>query len=1161
MYDFKRVESETLDFWHKNDIFKKSLDLRRKGKRFVFFEGPPTANGRAHIGHFLTRVYKDLYCRYKTMRGFFVLRKAGWDTHGLPVEIEIEKELGFKSKKDIENYGIEKFNKKARESVWKYKEEWEAMTRKMGFWLDMKDPYITYENNYIETLWYIIQQIWKKKLLYRAHKVLPFCVRCGTPLSSHEVAQGYEKVKDRSVIIKFKIKNLKLKIKELSPAMTYILAWTTTPWTLPGNVALAVGKDIEYAVVEKEGERYILASDLVEKVFRADPGLKIHDSKFKGSDLVGLEYEPLFDIKELKSKTSYKVYEADFVSTDDGTGVVHTAVMYGEDDYVLGTKLGLPKFHTVDEQGRFTGVGKDFDGMIVKHKDKPTEEKTTQKIMDSLKAKNALLKEEEYEHDYPFCWRCHSPLLYYAKSSWFIKISAVRDQLIKDNSKVNWIPEHIKEGRFGQWLKEGKDWAFSRERYWGTPLPVWECVKCQSHEVLGSVKEIESRAIGRKNTYYIIRHGSTTRDESGKMIISSVLKSDKYLLTSIGKKQVEKAAKELDRKGGADIIFTSPFMRTKETAEIIGRLIHVKVEEDQRLAEIVHGVSCEDKAHRLCPVKDLRPDFNFKTHPDGESWNDVRKRTEDFINDLESKYSGKRILIVGHGDPLWLLYNMASGKDQKEILENRQKGWYPPLASLEPLEWKSLPRNEYGELDLHRPFIDKISIKCQKCGAVMKKVPDLIDVWFDSGAMPYAQWHWPFENTKTFKDQFPADYIIEGIDQTRGWFYTLLAISTLLGKGIPYRNVMVNGHALDEHGKKMSKSLGNVVRPDEIMDLVGVDATRWYFYTASTLGESIVVSKKSAQDRLKGFIFTLQNCVRFYELYSQEVSSYKSFASSSNLLDKWMLSKFNGLVDQVTSDLDKYDPTSASRSLEKFVVEDLSNWWLRRSRKRKEALVLLRSLLLDLSKILAPFAPFLAEDIHRRMHRGYKAGTLSVHLHDWLSADKKSINLKLEAEMDEARNVVAAGLALRKEKQVKVRQPIRSASIKRSGKFQKDIEVLIEDELNVKKLAYNRKQEAEIALDFDLDPALIHEGYVRELIRQMQDMRKEAKYRLDEKVFSRWHSDDQDVAAAVNQWAEEIKKEVLLKEFIAGQTGTKAYDVEKELELAPQKKIWVGVRK
>src|SRR3989344_1402409 len=476
MYDFRRVEDKILDFWQENAIFEKSLKARKRAKRFVFFEGPPTANGRPGIHHFLGRAFKDLYGRYKTMSGFFVFRKAGWDTHGLPAEIEVEKQLGFKTKKDIENYGIAKFNQKAKESVWKYKSEWEDMTRKIGFWVDVKHPYITYENNYIETLWHIIRMIWDKGLLYLAHKVVPFCARCGTSLSAHEVAQGYRTVTDKAVTVKFSILNFQFsdKFKIPKKSKLYILAWTTTPWTLPGNIALAIGGSIKYQVVSIKGknETYILAEDLAPKVLNTE--YKIQNTVL-GSDLVGLEYEPLFDVTELKSEKSYKVYEADFVSTEDGTGVVHTAVMYGEDDYELGTKLGLPKVHTVDEQGKFMGVGKDFDGLAVKHKDKPTEEKATQKIIDYLKAEGLLLKEEDYEHEYPFCWRCDSPLLYYAKSSWFIKMSAVRAGLIENNKKVNWIPNHIKDGRFGQWLNEGKDWAFSRERYWGTPLPVWKC--------------------------------------------------------------------------------------------------------------------------------------------------------------------------------------------------------------------------------------------------------------------------------------------------------------------------------------------------------------------------------------------------------------------------------------------------------------------------------------------------------------------------------------------------------------------------------------------------------------------------------------------------------------------------------------------------------------
>ena len=1202
MLDFKRIEQDTLSFWKENKIFEKSLENRKKAKKFVFWEGPPTANGLPHIGHFLTRVYKDVYGRYKTMRGFFVLRKAGWDTHGLPVEIEVEKELGFKNKKDIEKYGIAEFNKKAKESVWKYKAEWEEMTRRTGFWLDTDNPYITYENKYIESLWAVIKKIWDKKLLYLAHRVVPFCTRCGTPLSSHEVAQGYKTVTDKAVTVKFLISNSEFlnKLKIQNPNIkTYILAWTTTPWTLPGNVALAVGKDIEYAVVEREGESLIVAKDLVEKVF--GPGLKVSEFKsLKGKDLVGLEYEPLFDVKELKSDKSYRIYDADFVSTEEGTGVVHTAVMYGEDDYNLGTKVGLPKFHTVDEQGKFTNAVPELAGLYVK--DKQTEDT----IIEKLKDNGNLLKEEDYEHDYPFCWRCDTPLIYYAKESWFIKMSALRDKLLKNNGKVNWFPEHIKEGRFGQWLKEGKDWAFSRERYWGTPLPVWRCqtrkletlnpksetnskfqIQNSKHEngcgeylVPGSLEELDKYRYRKPNTYWLMRHGES--ESNVNRIIDPG--NHNFKLTEQGRKQAKISAENLKnlfakKKEKLDAIIASPVARTQETASIASEILGVRVITEDRLKEIQLGpalAGCHDsKYHEEYPTYKSK----FEQRPiDGESLTDLHTRQWELIKELEEKHEGMNILVIGHEYPIWMFADVANGWTMEEsIAEKEKRGTdFVTFAQLEPVVVRNLPRDEKGYVDLHRPYIDNIELKCKKCGGKMSKVPDLIDVWFDSGAMPYAQWHWPFENEKQFKEQFPADFIVEAIDQTRGWFYTLLAVSTLLDKGAPYKNVMVLGHTLDEKGRKMSKKLKNFVPVMELMDKYGADVLRWYFLSSMPMGESKSVIPKEIEDKFKGFMTTLDNCVRFYELYEesckpqavsdkQNEKTYSLKPKTYNLLDKWILSKLHGLVSEVTESLDNYDPTTAARAIEKFVIEDFSNWWLRRSRKRKEALGLLRFVLLELAKVIAPFTPFVAEDIHKRLHKGHSTGTESVHLHDWPKVDKKLIDNKLEQEMKKVREVVTAGLALRKEKHIKVRQPLAKLVLRQElgimNRELGELTDLIKEELNVKEVVFNDSQKEGVVLDTELTPPLIYEGYAREAMRQIQDMRKEAKYRLDDRVFGQWHSDDKDMSEAIQRWSDEIKKEVLLSEFRNGLDDNKTYDIEKEFEIVPQRNIWIGIKK
>ena len=1159
MYDFKDTESRVGKFWEEHTIFEKSLEKTRKGKRFVFWEGPPTANGKPHIGHFLTRLPKDLYGRYKTMRGFFVLRKAGWDTHGLPVEIEIEKELGFNNKKQIEEYGIAKFNRKARQSVWKYTQEWEEMTRRMGFWLDLDHPYVTYETNYMESVWSILKTIWDKGLLFEAHKVVPFCVRCGTPLSAHEISDHYKKVTERSVYLKFRIKGDVLRDKGQNSEShntnpiphdtpVYILAWTTTPWTLPGNVALAVGAEIIYARVKKDNETFILARDLVEKTL--GEGTQI-EKEMPGSELVGLEYEPLFDVPELKSETSYKVYPADFVTTTDGTGVVHTAVMYGEDDYVLGTKLNLPKVHTVTEQGRFIdSLGDGLGGKAIIELGVNNEgagkksQATEDLIIEKLTVKGYLLKTESYEHDYPFCWRCDTPLLYYAKKAWFIRTSVLNKELLSNNATVNWVPEHIKEGRFGQWLRAGRDWTLSRERYWGTPLPIWECSQCDHKTTIGSIKELEKLSLGSKNTYYVMRHSLSTRNEIGANIVSSHFESDTYHLTDEGKVMVEQSL-ELLKLDGIDAIYSSPFLRAKETAEIAGKVLHHKVEIDERLVEIGRPIEFEGKT----PTADM----------ERESDESIRTRVTDFIKELETKYRNKKILIVTHMRPMYLLQAIAQGYSIPELKKQDVAVIYPNLSEIRKLEWRKIPRNEYGELDLHRPFVDEVVIKCTKCKSKMHKIPDLIDVWFDSGAMPYAQWHYPFENKDVFKKQFPADFIVEAVDQTRGWFWSLLGISTLLGLGAPYKNVLVLGHTLDEKGVKMSKKLKNFVPVMQLMDTYGTDVIRWYFLSTVAAGESKAVIPREIEDKLKGFFFTIQNCIRFYELYTTE-NNEQGPVNKLTLLDKWLMSRLHRTISSVTESLDKYDVASAGRDIEKFVADDLSNWWLRRSRRRKEALPLLRAVLIDISKLLAPFTPFMAEDIWHRLNK--EQGTVnmeSVHLQDWPKIQKKYINDKLETEMASARVVIAAGLAERKDKQFKVRQPLASVTLK-DGKFSSDLESLIKEELNVKKVSYNKTQETEVVLDFNLTPALTREGYARELMRQIQDMRKEAKYQMDESVMVDWHSEDKEIISAVTEYTEEIKKDTVLK-TLEQKEKHGDYDLDKESELAPGKKIWLGIKK
>jgi len=1074
-------EEEVLKFWKENDVFRKSLEKDSPKGEYVFYEGPPTANGKPGIHHLEARAFKDAIPRYKTMQGYHVPRKGGWDTHGLPVELQVEKKLGLSSKKAIEEYGVAQFNKECKESVWEYTDLWEKFTERIGFWVDQENPYVTYHNDYIESVWNVIKEADKQDLLYKDYKVVPWCPRCGTGLSSHELAQGYQDVKDLSVTAKFKIKGQE---------NTFILAWTTTPWTLPGNVALAVGGEIMYEKVKFENSFYYIARARKDVVFGGNTYETVE--KIKGSDLIGLEYEPLYpylentisDSEKPKLEKAFKVYEADFVTTEDGTGVVHTAVMYGQDDFVLGNEIGLPKHHLVGLDGKFF-TGTDFlEGRFVR------DEEVAVDIIKDLAHRGLLFKKEKYEHSYPHCWRCKTALIYYARDSWYIKVTdpKIKNKMIEENKDINWEPVHIKDGRFGEWLKDIKDWAISRERYWGTPLPVWSCDKCKKIEVLGSIDDIKSKTKKSGNKYFVMRHGETECNIKGE--VSITVNNDDHL-TENGEEQVEKKAKELKDKK-IDFIIASPFVRTKETAMIVAKNIGIN-ESDIIFDDRLHEISVPMYEGKTW--NEYHQDFpntveNFSKKIEGnESFDDVRRRGMSFLYDIEEKYSGKNILIVTHSGPAWLMYADVSRMSVKEtinVVKNDANFNYINNADFFELPFVALPHDGEYKLDLHKPYIDEVNLICE-CGGKLERTKEVMDVWLDSGTMPFSQSHYPFEG----KDiQYPADFISEAVDQTRGWFYTLHAVGAIMGRGKAYKNVICLGLLLDANGKKMSKSLGNIVDPWAMMDKYGVDTLRLWMYSVNQPGEPKNFDEKIISELHNKVFNLLYNVLAFYELYRDKELEKAESKKSENVLDQWIVARLVEITNTCTNGLDGYKLLEPVRAIREF-IDDLSTWYLRRSRDRikdgdVEAKATLYFVFKTLSKLMAPFAPFTSEDIWQKLKNDNDKE--SVHLTDW----PKSMEVdgeKILKEMKEVREIVTLGLQLRQKAAIPVRQPLADIKLK-SYDLNKEYTKIIKEELNIKMVILDEKMEEEVKINTDISEKLKKEGQYRELLRGIQDMRK-----------------------------------------------------------------------
>ncbi|PIU99533.1 MAG: isoleucine--tRNA ligase [Candidatus Tagabacteria bacterium CG03_land_8_20_14_0_80_41_22] len=1167
--NFPKREEEILEFWEKNKIFEESIKQRKGKKKFVFYEGPPTANGQPGLHHVEARAFKDIILRYKTMRGFYCERKAGWDTHGLPVEIQIEKELGLKSKKEIEEYGIEKFIEKCKESVWRYRNEWEKLTERMAYWLDMKNAYATMTNDYIETLWWIFKETEKRKLLYEGYKVLPWCPRCGTALSTHEVSQGYRKVKEESIYIRFKVKS-----KDSEWQNTSILVWTTTPWTLPSNAALAINSDIEYVcvpdpeeenhwlVLGKKNFEILLGKGFFPETYKNLPAFQI--DSFSGREMVGLEYEPLYP-----DNAPYKVYAADFVSAEEGTGVVHIAPAYGEDDMRLGKAEKLPILSLVDEEGKMLKPGYKWNGMFIKDAD-PL-------IVEGLRQRKLLFKTEPYEHDYPFCWRCDSPLMYYAKTSWWLKTTAVKQKMIAENKKINWHPEYLKEGRFGEWLKDLRDWAISRERYWGTPLPIWRCGACKNYSVIGSYDELKKKTLKSGNKYFVMRHGFA--EHNSHDIASSNIENDNYKLLPKGKKEIAKTAAKL-KKEKIDLIFSSDFLRTKETAAAVADIIGIPKENiffDARLRDVNVGIfdaKPDEEYHRY--FSSNLEKFS-KAPPNGENLTDLKNRLMRFLYEMEEKYKERNILIITHEYPTWLIQAGAKGlTDEEAVILKGKKKDFIGTGQMMKLDFIPLSHNQNFVLDPHRPYIDKILLKCEKCGGEMKRINGVCDVWFDSGAMPFAQNHYPFDfaQGKPFankKLEYPADYICEAIDQTRGWFYTLLADAILLGRKAPYRNVLSLGLVLDANGQKMSKSKGNIVLPIDLMNKYGADAVRWYFYTINQPWDEKLFKESDVQAVLRRFILIFWNCFTYWKIYGRAAGSRTSYGSPTSIINKWLLARFNQVALEATKMLDNYDVVSTGRLLENFVIEDISHWYIRRIREKmknpnskeaKEINAVLGKVIMETAKILAPFTPFISEMMYQEMNPSsprLRSARESVHLENYPVVGKtlSAASKKLLKDMEVTRDIVSKALEVRTKFGIRVRQPIASLKIKSqispasprqsrgraNLKNNKELLELIKGEVNVKEIIFDKNIKEEIELDTMITQELREEGILRDLIRQIQDIRKKEGRKPNE-MLEFFMATDEKGKNFIVKYAKEFKKSINAKSIIVRSVLEGGYDVK-----------------